>query len=224
MHTRARTIIGAALGLLVLTACSGATQAQPAPTVTVTVTVPAATPSTARVPDYVSKFASEKDQQQALSYLNSPERIQRYNAIWPYSVKVAKALLDGTLGSIEKYDEDKKPLMHDYIGWGGMQTADRSYAWVYWDRNGVPDFSKGVRGFSLYGVQVEKTPGPGSYDYPYSVFVDRDGYTLVSASDHIGVSTPLVPYRYPTSMEDLRDLDDLALDTLRANLARADLL
>ena len=226
MHTRARTVIVVALGLMALTACSGATQAQPVPTVTVSVTVPAPTPTqfTVAIPEFTSKIASEKDQKSALSYLNSPDRIKRYSAIWPSSVKVAKALLDGKFGQIEKYDEDKKPLKSDYIGWGGMQAKDKSsYAWVYWHRNGVPDFSKGVQGFTIHGLQIEKEANPGSYGYPYTVFVPRDGYTLISAINYIGVSSPLKPLRYPMSIKELADLDNLALDTLHANLVEAGL-
>lgn len=224
MHTRARIVIGVAFGLMALTACSGATQAQPVPKVTVSVTVPAPTPmqSTAAIPKFTLKLASEKDQRGALSYLNSPERIKRYSAIWPSSVKVAKALLDGKFGPIEKYDGDKKPLKSDYIGWGGMQSKDYSfYAWVYWYRNGVPDFSKGVQGFSIHGVQIEKEADP---QYPYMVYVARDGYALTSAIDYIGVSSPVKPFKYPTSIKELADLDNLTLDTLHANLAEANLL
>jgi hypothetical protein len=230
MNRTLATAILMAMLVAVASGCSAGSNVQGAPVVTSTPapasTATSASTTVAPTTEPTSKPGTKTDEARGVAYLRSPERISRFQAIWPSGTVVAKALLAGKLGPLKKYNDEKKELLPNYIGWGGMQTLDKSsYAWVYWAGDGNADLSKGVRGFSIMGVQIEENPESVNYDFdgPYQIFIDRGTYTLTNGTLYLGGISPQSPFRDPTTLSELMDRDNIALDTLARNLKNSGL-
>ncbi len=189
-----------------------------APPVIVTATPPSSvsTPTTSVSESSSANSVKEVAHQQCLDYMRSPERAARYARIWPAGTKVARALLNGKFGPTEKYTESKQPRPTGYSGWGGIQTTDvKQYAWVWWNRDGSINYSKGVLGFSLEGTQIDSEDfGEGPYKGRYFI----SDYSVIVEARNCGGTSPLSPYRYATTVDELRPYDEEVLSRMTASL------
>ena len=165
------------------------------------------------VPDY------QAEEQSALRYLRSPERIARFEADFRQaSVLIAKGLDAGKSAPVTKrYDDWKQDRNSGYSGWGGISTLNNDYyAWVWWNPNGSINYTQmGVTGFSVTGggihLQIEQLDGGQG---PYHIFLDEGvGFTRVS-STHFSTGSVVEDYRYPRNLSELAWLDDDALAAL----------
>jgi len=170
----------------------------------------------------VTSHVAPQTEQEALDYLNSAGRLQRYVGVFDQAaITVAQALQAGRFGPVDKYDENKQSLTNpNYTGWGGIAAKGSNfYAWVYYV-NGTIDFGKLVPGFSVqdgkYLLQIERD---GGENYPYEVFLNSDGgATEVTSPDYVGGrmvnSNENEEFTYPTTMDALYSLDGTALTAL----------
>jgi hypothetical protein len=159
-----------------------------------------------------------------LTYLKSPQRTKRYETVMDKAgALIAKGLMVGKFGKVDKYDDNKNDLRPGYVGYGGIETTPyphTTFAWVYW-RNGQIDYRHPILGLSIcYGhdlstlVQIDSPTGTG------------DGFWNVSLGQTNGTretSTPGGPvsgtFYSPQSLVEFQQFDDQALGQFAANMA-----
>jgi hypothetical protein len=179
---------------------------------------------------------SQQREAQALAYLHSSTRVGRFNQAVPTAgILIAKALVAGRFGPVDRYDADKKPLQPGYVGDGGIMAKDRTaFAWVYWKADGSIDYTKPITQISIrndnavpatevsmFGPQGDPaTDTDSSYWKVYKAIGTR---TEVTATLNIISPAPSSTkenskFYYPYSLRELRDLDDQGFDQLEANM------
>lgn len=98
-------------------------------------------------------YEAPKSQQEiALDYLRSEERIKRYEDDFAKaSVLIASAIDSGYFAATSnRYNDDKEFRQDWYAGPGGITTPDgQTSAWFHWNADGSINYKKGIESFSL---------------------------------------------------------------------------
>lgn len=182
-----------------LSACGSAEESTSPQTVTVTVPAPVTTLST----PIRTELDIEADKQRVVrmeEYIHSSERNELYDAYFtPASVKIAQALEAGEFGPTDKYNEHKLPWSGD-VGWGGITTKDdapasanKAYAWVWFEQDGSIDYARGVLGASITSTNLNLTiqiEAPRASDTP-----GMDFYRGYLTADDVPTRVAFVPTR-----------------------------
>lgn len=146
----------------------------------------------------------------AIGYMNSKERVARFEKLWPAATTVAKALLDGKLGKAQRLDSDFKPLKSGYTGWGSLKSGKEDHehsAEVWWKADGTVDFGKGIPSFGVDGFYCQsKDEGNGAYVTHIPTKLSEGIARVVSAERIAGKQHP-AGFVYPLTLDELREFD-----------------
>jgi len=219
----AAALASAAAAAIMATACSTQQNPAPAPTVTVTetVTAPAAAPQ--------PTTDTAQTVQQALSYLQNPSRAAQFESVVSKAGPIiAKALMSGLFGKVDKYDEYKTPLQPGYVGWGGIMATNRTaFAWVYWN-NGSIEYQKGITGISITDVTGDPASNvtiyaPDPATMPYWSEGLALSKNLTETADTTAIQDPQVNnpdsgFMSAPTLDELKQLDTNALNRLQVNM------
>lgn len=165
----------------------------------------------------------EFEEREALNYLRSPERVQRFEADFKHAgTLIAQGLDAGKFApATKRYNSAKSNRQPGYRGWGGISTHDNGYyAWVYWNCNGSINYKMGVTGLSITDghtrLQIEMMDHA---DGPYKVFLSTGkGPTRITSTSYStgSVTESVHDFVRPRSLIDLKWLDDDALAALNS--------
>lgn len=201
--------------LIVLAAC-GSTNNVPSQPAATTCSVS----SSSAVPTTAASSTPTPNREAGLVYVCSPERLKAYDDLWPAAEKVAKGIQANKFGPYEARMLGKKsPVPADYIGLVGLYAQDEAtFAYVWW-QNGAPDYFKGVVGFGLYNVQLDKH----TEEFPYAVSINEGTFRWVMSPNFFGGESPMGEFRYPTSEYEAEAIDARVQSVLQHNLQKAGL-
>lgn len=174
-------------------------------------------PAAQPIPSY------ELEEREALGYLRSTERAQRFaDDFKKAGTLIAQGLDTGKFApTTKRYNSAKSNRQPGYRGWGGISTHDNGYyAWVYWNCNGSINYKMGVTGLSITDgytrLQIEMMD---QGDGPYKVFLSTgEGPTRITSTSYStgSVTESVHDFVRPRSLIDLKWLDDDALAALNS--------
>lgn len=177
-----RAFFGAVVAFfgVLLVGCGNTAATVPEPTPSPVQTSVSSSP-TAPIPTPAGEdpAAEEENRIQRMQWAHSPERQALFEDYPKAGVIIAQALMDGKFGPATKYNGGKDEWFPGQSGWGGIYanvreetayTKPSALVEVYWNADGTPDLSRGVRVFHI-------DMGLEHYGITYSLYEGEDGGT-----------------------------------------------